>query len=350
MSIRVGELVSQLRTKSRVVNAKMSEVELVTSGEYSGSLRVGEDHFIWGDRTAQLFVNFAKGPGYKYLLNQPLGYQRDVVRHHCKQLADTDSVWYVDGNAPEGIYHPDDKIIPLIDIAEEVASVFDGDDWADVLFGQDQVEINVLSKRKLATVPGLPGIESRPMPGTVDGPDGIKVGDVSAGGVRIVTQPGKPERAPEVMEYWERYVCTNGMTRKVSGSQIKLRGRTVPEILAEMNNVMHQIYEGLDGSAQAILHSAETPVPGAVSDFLRVVARERNINPATVLRLQERAAELPPNPSVYDVTQIVTALANEDGLPVLTRRNLQAIGGDLTVDTQRMIHRCTQCERPLVAA
>jgi hypothetical protein len=36
-------------------------------------------------------------------------------------------------------------------------------------------------------------------------------------------------------------------------------------------------------------------------------------------------------------------------LPVLTRRSLQAIGGDLTVDTDRMIHRCAQCERPLVS-
>ena len=150
-------------------------------------------------------------------------------------------------------------------------------------------------------------------------------------------------------EFWERLVCTNGMTRRIPGSQIKLRGHTVPEILNEMENVARAVFEGLDASALAIQHSAETPVPGAVSDFLRVVGREHGINAATILRLQEQAASLPENPSVYDVTQIVTALANEDGLPVLTRRSLQAIGGDLTVDTERMVHRCHACERPIAA-
>jgi hypothetical protein len=87
-----------------------------------------------------------------------------------------------------------------------------------------------------------------------------------------------------------------------------------------------------------------------VSDFIRVVGRERDINPATILRLQERAASLPANPSIYDVTQVITQMANQEGLPVLTRRNLQGLGGDLTVDTERMVHRCAQCERPLVAA
>jgi hypothetical protein len=116
-----------------------------------------------------------------------------------------------------------------------------------------------------------------------------------------------------------------------------------------MNNVMRAVWEGLEGSGQAILHSAETPIPGATSDYIRQVARERNINASTVLRLQERAAALPANPSVYDVTQIITAMANQEGLPATTRRNLQALGGDLTVDTERMVHRCNSCERPLAA-
>lgn len=352
MSIRVGELVSQLRTRSRVINAQMSDVELILGGEgeASASLRVGDEHLSWGDRNTQMVAAFLKGPGYKYLQREPLDWQRKVVNHHIKKIADSDSVWYIEGSAIAGIYQPDDKIMPLVSVAEVVANVFDPYDMANVLYSPDQVEINVLSRVKTVTVPGIPGVESRPMEGTVDYEGGIKVGDLSAGGVRIIIQPGKPERAPIVEEMWERYVCTNGMTRRVGGSQINLRGRTVPEILIEMENVARAIFEGLDESARAIQHSAETLVPGATSDFLRAVARERNINAATILRLQERAAGLPANPTIYDVTQIITDMANEEGLPVLTRRNLQAIGGDLTVDTERMVHRCTQCERPLVAA
>lgn len=350
MSIRVGQLVHELKSKSRVINTKMGRVSLVPGDSDNPTfLRVGDDQFSWGDRNTQTVAGFLKGPGYKYLLKEDLAWQSQVIKHHVDAMADADTVWYIEGGSIAGIYYPDTKIIPLMDIAERVSNVFDMDDLATVLYGTDQVEIDVLSKVKTVTVPGIPGVESRPMAGSLE-KDGIAVGDISEGGIRIIIHPNKPERAPEVHELWKRYVCTNGLTRKLAGSQIKLRGRTVPEILDEVENVARVIFEGLESSGQAILHSAETPVPGAPSDFIRQVARERNINPDTILRLQERGAELPINPSVYDVTQIITAMANGDNVPALTRRNLQAIGGDLTIDTDRMVHRCTQCERPLVAA
>ncbi len=347
MSVRVGELVSQLRTRSRVVNVKLGDVELLHQGDQAGQLRVGDEFLPWGDRTTQMLAGFLGGPGYKYLLREPLDWQASVISHHTRKYADNDSVWYVEGSSVAGIYQPDAKIIPLVAVAERLANVFDPDDMADVLYSPDQVEINVFSNVRTVTVPGIPGVADRPLEGTVDHPTLMKVGDLSAGGVRVLLQPGKPERAPVVEENWWRCFCTNQMTRRVTGSQINLRGRTVPEILDEMENVARTVFEALESSGRAILHSALTPVPGATSDFIRQVARERGINAATILRLQERAAGLPENPTVYDVTQIITSMANDEGLPVLTRRNLQAIGGDLTVDTDRMIHRCTTCERPL---
>jgi hypothetical protein len=346
----VGQLVHELKSKSRVINTKMGRVSLVPGDSDNPTcLRVGDDQFAWGDRNTQTVAGFLKGPGYKYLLKESLDWQAQVIKHHVDLMADADTVWYIEGSSIAGIYYPDTKIIPLVDIAERITNVFDMDDLATVLYAPDQVEIDVLSKLRTVTVPGIPGVESRPMEGSLER-DGIAVGDISEGGIRIIIHPNKPERAPEVHELWKRYVCTNGLTRKLPGSQIKLRGKTVPEILNEVENVARGIFEGLESSGRAILHSAETPVPGATSDFIRQVARERNINPDTILRLQDRSAELPSNPSVYDVTQIITAMANGENVPALTRRNLQAIGGDLTIDTDRMVHRCTQCERPLVAA
>jgi hypothetical protein len=332
------------------VTARLGDVELLAEGDGAGVLRVGSEHFPWGDRNTQMVAGFIKGPAYKYLQREPLSWQRQVVNHHTTKNADLETVWHIEGNSIAGVYHPEDKIIPLVSVAERIANVFGPDDQANILYSPDQVEINVTSDVKTVTVPGIPGVADRPMDGTVDHPDGRKVGDLSAGGIRIIIQPGKPERAPIVEEMWWRLVCLNGLTRRLAGSQINLRGRTVDEILDEMENVARTVFEGLDESARAIRHSANTPIPGAVSDFIRVVSRERGINPATILRLQERAASLHDSPSVYDVTQVITQMATQEGLPVLTRRNLQAIGGDLTVDTERMIHRCAQCERPLVAA
>lgn len=349
MSIRVGELVSNLRTRSRVVTTPLGNVELVVEGENAGMLRVGDEFLPWGDRNTQMLAGFLKGPGYKYLLREPLAWQRSVIMHHTDRLADTPSIWYIEGNSIAGIYNEDAKIIPLVDIAEQLVQVFDPDDMANVLYSPDQVEINVVSNLKTVTVPGVDGLDSRPLDGMVEY-RGRKVGDLSGGGVRVIIHPGKPERAPIIEEFWQRWVCLNGMVRRIGGSQVNLRGRTVEAILTEMYRVMRAIWEGLDASAQAILHSAETPVPGNVSDFIRVVARERNINAATTIRLQDRAGILPANPSVYDVTQIITSMANEEGLPVLTRRSLQTIGGDMTLDTKRMVHRCNACEQPLPTA
>lgn len=379
MTVRVGKLVSELRNRSRVMNVRLSDVSLIAEGDEAGSLRVGGtyydsiedvpieqqgqvisqigqrvlvggDRFPWGDRNTQAVCNFLKVP-YKYVSREPIGWQRDVIRHHTDKNRDLDTMWYVEGDSISGIYPPDAKVIPLSDVAERIANVFDPDDLANVLLSPDQVEVNVISRIKTVTVPGIEGFAGRPLDETVEDPHtpGRKVGDLSAGGIRVIIQPGKPERAPVVQEYWERLVCTNGMTRMISGSEIKLRGRTVPEILDELENVARAVFEGLEESGRAIRHSAEIPVPGAVSDFIRQAGREHGISAATILRLQERAAGLPFHPSMYDVTQIITSMANEDGVPVLTRRNLQALGGDNVLDTARMVHRCTQCERPLAA-
>jgi hypothetical protein len=349
MSMRVGELVSQLRSKSRVKITRMDDVELLADGDQAGQLRVGDQFFPWGDRNTQTVAKFLGGPGYKYYIREPLEWQRAVVRHHTDKMADLEATFYIEGANIAGIYYQEDKIIPLVRVAEQVAEVFDQDDLANVLWAPDQVEINVTSDRKSIIVPGIEGVADRPLEGVLETRDGRRVGDLTTGGVRIIIEPQHPEHAPYVEEFWERLVCLNGMTRRISGSQIKLRGKTVDEILEEMNRVMRQIWEGLDSSGQAILHSAETSIPGTVPDFIRVVAGERGINAVTVLRLQERALTLRPDPSVYDVTQIITALANEDGMSAKARRSLQAIGGDLTVDTERMVHRCNTCERPLAA-
>ena len=162
MTVRVGELVSQLRTKSRVVNAKLGNVRLVVGDSDNPTyLSVGDERFPWGDRNTQVVAGFVKGPGYKYYGREPLDWQAQVLRHHIAKNADADTVWYVEGNSIFGIYHPDDKIIPLDAVAEVVSNVFGPDDLANVLYGTDQVEINVLSKVKTVTVPSS-GRDSTP--------------------------------------------------------------------------------------------------------------------------------------------------------------------------------------------
>src|SRR5690349_2825931 len=111
MTVRVGELVSQLRNRSRAVNVKLRDFNLHTDGDLAGTLQVGDDRFPWGDRHTQLWTTFVNGPGYKYLNKQSLSFQGDVFRHHTTQNADTDVIVYIEGNTIAGIYHTDHKIL-----------------------------------------------------------------------------------------------------------------------------------------------------------------------------------------------------------------------------------------------
>ena len=54
-------------------------------------------------------------------------------------------------------------------------------------------------------------------------------------------------------------------------------------------------------------------------------------------RVIGRSAELPDDPSVYDVTQVFTSVANE-GVTYRTQLRLQRIGGDLIAGTEHMLH------------
>lgn len=347
MTMRVGTLVSELRQQSRSVTVNLGDVELYAEGDRAGTFRVGEEETQWNDRTAQLFLQHVKGPGYKYVTREDLGWQRQVVQHHTRKHADNPALVYFTGHHIEGIYSPEAKILPLGAVAERMARVFDADDVADVRYAPDQVEMRIVSKARTVTVPGIEGHPDRPLEGRVLDWDEIPVGDMSAGGVQLIMHPGKPERAPSVRPLWVRKVCENGMTIEVPGSLVGLRGRTVEEILDELENQARLIFGSLEEQGQRILHSAQTPVPGTITDFIRGVARDRGINAATTLRLQEMAAILPADSTVYDVTQLFTGLAQQDGVPVTTRRSLEAAGGDMSLDTERMVHRCITCERPL---
>lgn len=366
--IRVADLVGHLRQQSRAFTAPLSTVELLDDGmlsigadvfnniadvpeershevitESGERVLVGGERVAWGERSLQMVAGFVGIP-YKWLSRQDLECQQWNL-HHTRDKIEGDATWYLEGHNVAGVYPVDAKIIALALVAERIARVFGADDLVSIVMDADQVEINVQSAALFVTVPGVEGVESRP--DRWEDEHGVWYGDITNGGVRIRIQPGKPERAPIVEEYTIRKWCKNGATRMVTGSTVTLRGRTVEEILDELEQVMRTILAGLVATLASIRQSADIMIPGETSHFIQQVAAERGLSDSIVVRLLEGRAALPASPSVYDVTQLFTALANEDRIPVRTRRALQAIGGEFLTDPREAARRCVQCEQRL---
>ena len=111
-----------------------------------------------------------------------------------------------------------------------------------------------------------------------------------------------------------------------------------------MEQAARQVLSGLDEKLTSYAQMAQRPIPGNASAFAYQIAREHNIGPRVLNRVMERANLLPENASLYDFVQILTSLANE-GVRYRTMSQLQVLGGEMALNTDHFLHRCTGCQR-----
>lgn len=238
----------------------------------------------------------------------------------------------VNGNIT-GFFRPDAMLLPIMDVAQIVSRVFSPDDEVkDLRRDDERFHLDVVSNRHFVDVPNPDRIPGRP-----------EVGDITAGGIRILATPNKAV-APSVTAYLHRLVCRNGMTQPQSEGTIRLKGKTVPEILVEMEEAARQVLGGLDEKLTSYAQMAQRPIPGNASAFAYQIAREHNIGPRVLNRVMERANLLPDNASLYDIAQIFTEIANQ-GVKYRTMTQLQVLGGEMAFHTDHVLHRCNSCER-----
>lgn len=240
----------------------------------------------------------------------------------------------VDSNIT-GFFRPDAILIPISSVSEIIGRVFGPDDEVkDLRRDNDRFHIDITSARYSVDVPNPDRIPGRP-----------EVGDITTGGVRFLSYPNASV-APSVTAYLNRLVCSNGMTEPQQQGVIRLKGKTVPEVLVEMEQAAREILSGLDEKLTSYARMAQRAIPGNASSFVYQIAREHNIGPRVLNRLMERANLLPQNATLYDVQQIFTEVANT-GVKYRTMTALQSLGGELAFHTERVLHRCGQCERLL---
>lgn len=172
-----------------------------------------------------------------------------------------------------------------------------------------------------------------------------QVGDVTAGGLRI-GYDRKHNLAPFVQPWMFRLICTNGMETTDNGLRVEARGASVDDVLAELQAAGERAFSRVDAQIRHFYDLRNTPVANPEREITRL-ARERGIparSTAALMNLVPTEA-LPDNPTMFDVTNLVTNLANSgamirDGGRLL----LERAGGSVIADHEA---RCAHCRSAL---
>jgi hypothetical protein len=173
---------------------------------------------------------------------------------------------------------------------------------------------------------------------------GAAVGDITEAGFRVLSYPFQ-SKPPSVGVYAERLICTNGQVTEEKLGRITLKGRTVDEVIASMEEAASLVLSQLDDYLNKLAATREMMVPGSPQAFAARLAQESNLSRKVLDRVLEIINQLPQPVSVWNVNQAFTQVANDALYPTMMR--LQTLGGHLAFDGEAMIHRCTTCERLL---
>ena len=308
-----------------------TEMGRVVVADDASHLSIGGNEYALDEVAEKAIAKYLKIPP-KYLANCSPEFKATTLSYWCDVYSEADTVFETVNQSIVSVHSPESLSIPVKQVGKLIGRVFSPDD--DVTFHQDdtRLHVDIVTNRHQVEVLNPGGMPNRPA-----------VGDITRGGVRILTYPHQG-KAPSVLDYLERLICTNGMTRTEQSGQISIKGQTLDEVLLEMEAAAHAVLGGLDEKLEKYAATAATRVPGTPLGFAYQLGRESNFPSAVMHRVVALVNQLPPDASVYDVNQAFTTVANYD-LPYSTRMRLQALGGTLAFNADQVCSRCDTCEQ-----
>ena len=288
-----------------------------------GSLKVkGTDiNLMLGENGLKKFSTFLGIPkAFLPKLNAQL--QTDVVNYFLEKDSTSEAlIGYNKDNVFNAAYPGNTTILPDALIVSAIEKTFDGEDNIRSIDLSSGLKVSIITE-ELNTEP--------------------RVNDITHGGLRIESFIGE---APKISTYLERLVCSNGMVVPSLNSTLSLRGRTVDEIIEEMEYLANTVLTSEVEQALANWsHTAEMSVDNP-QQLIHRFCREYNLGSRMESKLIERIDELEGN-TYYDIINLITSMQHEIGVSQVMREALQIVGG-LIVNASDG-HRCGTCQHPLV--
>ena len=316
------------RRDEKLVRTEMNHIGI---SDDATTMSIDATEYPLDDRAEKALADYLHIPP-KYLANCSPEFKSTTLRYWRDVYEDADTVFELIGDRIVSVHGTEMLSIPARELGSLVSRVFEPFD--DVTYHQDdtRMHIDVVTSKHEIEVLNPGGMPGRPA-----------VGDITRGGVRILAYPHQ-NKQPSVVDYLERLVCTNGMTRTEKSGLIHIKGHTVEEIISEMEAAARTVLEGLDEKLALYEATSRMTPPGSPLAFAYQLGREGNFPAAVMDRVVALVNQLPQDASVYDVNQAFTTVANYD-LPYSTRMRLQALGGSLAFNAEQVTHRCNTCEQ-----
>lgn len=302
----------------------------ITIADDASVLQVGSDVFAMDDAVERNLASYLKIPT-GYLAACPPDFKATTLQFWQQQHADAETVMELTDGHIVAIHSPENLMIPMREVVRVAERVFDPE--AEIRyhhFDEQRLHLDVTTPQHAVDV---------------QSPVYRQVGDITQAGLRFLAYPNQT-KAPSVGAYLERLVCTNGMTTTERAGAISLQGRTVDEVIEEMEQAARRMMGTLDDRLARYAATAQQPIPGNRQAFAHQLAREANLSRSVLDMVMELVNQLPEDATLYDINQAFTSVANAD-VNYATRTRLQTLGGYMAFEPERIVARCTTCQHPL---
>lgn len=337
----VADLKSHLsQVDERAIETTLGALEVDPEARYIRTAS-GEEFAL--DEQAERSLSAYLGVSKTYLAKCPPDLKSHNLNYWLQRRENAAAVIEATGDHWVTIHKPGLIVLPLARVADVITATMDPSyEIVQLLRDDTRFHIDIITPHKYVEVATDERIGDRTRPTT----DEHQVGDITHGGVRILSNPSE-QQAPQVLTYLHRLWCTNGSTSPESEGTIKLKGHTLDDIFVEMEAACRRVMGDLDQKLAEYASLAHTYPPGSPTRFAYQLGREYGLSQRLMDRVMERVSILPEDASLYDIQQIFTELANSGSVNYKTMVRLQHLSGDLAFSTDAVTHRCGQCERLL---
>lgn len=333
VNLKVGELEEHLaKRKEGSVVAKLGDFSV---SEDASELTVnhGFDNSVFSlDQGASAAVaKYLKIPVSYYEKLTP-DFRSTLLRYEMERHKDADTVLETLNGDIVAVHQPGQLMLPLTKVAKVVTGVFEPEDSVRRMIVSESLfhlDITTDAHKLSFATPGVDGM----------------VDDITEAGIRILAHPFRSV-SPSVNAYAERLTCANGQTTEERMGRISLKGRTVDEVIQELELAAQTILGQLDGFMDRLNSTRTMPAPGSPQAFAAQLAREANVSRKVLDKVLDIVNQLPEPVSIWDVNQAFTSVANQSE-NYATMVRLQTLGGSLGFDAETMVKRCGTCEQRL---
>jgi hypothetical protein len=339
MQRKVAELPEYFAKRQEgTITARLGDFTITDDATLLTVTNGSERQFTLDQRANAALAKYLKVPA-TYLDKLTPDFRATLLRYEFDRHKDASTVVESLGEDIIAVHQPSQTMLPLTRMAEVVTQVLDPEDTVRrLIINEERFHLDATTEGHAISFPANPQD-----PGYHE--ETAAIGDITEAGFRLLGYPFQAKR-PSVSVYAERLICMNGQTTPEQLGRIEIKGRTVDEVCASLEEAAQLVLGQLDEYLERLGETRTMTVPGSPQAFAARLAEEAGLSRAALTAVIDIINQLEEPVTVWEVNQAFTSVANQS-TRYATMMRMQNVGGALAFNAPHMIHRCTTCERIL---